>query len=236
MTDKPAKITEDKQSFMYAGTEKTDKFKSKNETTDKLDKDSLDDLWAAINDLIATFTDYFTELTERFTSIEKRLEKIERITETISGGGDLVSQGPGITLGNGHVRQISVHTGLGLTYEGTGTSADPVAVSLAETTPGLEFDVTENLKVKANAAAGIELLSDGVSVDLATDPGLEFSTGLKVKAGDGIDVVAGGVAVDLKADSGLEVVSTELAVKLDTTADSIHMTSSGLHVNFKVCA
>jgi len=59
--------------------------------------------------------------------------------------------------------------------------------------------------------------SQVVSLNLATDPGLEIISGVRVKAYYGITRDSNGVGVKLKTTSGLEVDTNGLAIDLDTT-------------------
>lgn len=108
-------------------------------------------------------------------------------------------------------------------------SGSSISIDLRDTTPGLELHSTGLGVIVGN---GLELTATGVEVDLATDPGLEFSAGdlrVKIKAnggvtrdadglsvadGDGIAVGASGVVVDLSASSGLEFSTGQLQIAL----------------------
>jgi len=80
--------------------------------------------------------------------------------------------------------------------------------------------------------AGLENAAAALAIDLATDPGLEFSSGdlqVKIKAssgvvrdadglsvavGDGLEFATGALAIDLATDPGLEFSSGDLQVKI----------------------
>ena len=215
MTDKPQKISQERQGFMYAGTEQSNLHKYKYDEKDKLDKDDLDDLWVAINELSTTFNDWITEIINRIKKIEIDIDILKKNIVNIYNIGDKVAEGDGIDIEvDSHTKVISVDVGNGLQYS---VDADP--------------------KVQVNDYHGITVNANGVSVKPKTDSGIAVDTdGVAVLPGDGIDIGSGGVSLDIKADRGLQITSTELDTKLHTSGtyeNSIKATSDGLHVWFK---
>ena len=110
--------------------------------------------------------------------------------------------------------------GGGTTYSGgdgidiTGTV---VSVDIASSGSGLEFS-SNKLKVNGNASQAIEVGASGVGIKLATDSGLEFSSGLKVKTdGSTIQTNASGALEVVGGGGGGEVNVIE-GVKLDGAA------------------
>ena len=100
----------------------------------------------------------------------------------------------------------------------------------------IEIDIDILKKKVVNIYNTGDTVDEGDGIDITVDDH-DPTKIISVDVGDGLQIDGSDqVAVDLKSNSGLEIVSSELAVKVDTTADSIHMTSAGLHVNFKVCA
>jgi hypothetical protein len=88
-----------------------------------------------------------------------------------------------------------------------------LAVDIASTDPGLEFDGSGDLQVKV--ASPIERTASGIGLNLAADPGLEDVSGLRVK---------------IKADSGLTVDGdglqvTPAAAQTDSSQDTLDLSS-----------
>lgn len=160
--------------------------------------------------------------------------------------------------------KVEPATGLQITASGLGGVADTTAglevsasgfgIDLAATDPGLQFDGSgdleakvntttgamdkdaNGLKVKADAAAGIEITGDGVAIDLATsDPGLQFDGSgdleAKVDSTEGLDKDADGIFVKLLAAGGIQFDgSGNLQLNLDDTPDTLDVDASGLKV------
>lgn len=119
---------------------------------------------------------------------------------------------------------LGITAGNGISFSGSNINID-----LRDTTPCLELSATG---IGVIVGDGLAQASAGVVIDLATDPGLEFSTGnlrvkiktdggvtrdsdgLSVANGDGIVVGAGGVEVDLAINGGLEFSGGELQVAI----------------------
>lgn len=94
-------------------------------------------------------------------------------------------------------------------------AGNTLSVKLNATNPGLIVD-GDGLIVKVKASSGITKDADGLSVALAANKAIEFSSGalaLKTKANAGTVVDADGLAVALAANKGLEFQSGALAVK-----------------------
>lgn len=101
------------------------------------------------------------------------------------------------------------------TSAGIEVTASGVGVDLAGSNPGLQFDGSGDLQVLPNTSAGIEVGASGIGIDLATDPGLQFNSGLEVLLGSA---------------GGLEKDASGLAVKIDDTPDTLDVDSDGLKV------
>ena len=71
--------------------------------------------------------------------------------------------------------------------DGIDITSGIITVDLASSNSGLVFN-SHKLAVNANSAKGIEVGASGVGVRLATNSGLEFSSGLKVKTGTNIGI------------------------------------------------
>lgn len=72
---------------------------------------------------------------------------------------------------------------------------------------------------------GLTENTNNIRVNLASDPGLEFSSGaLRVKVGNGLELLAAGVAIDLAADPGLEFSSGDL--QMGTPGTLTHATTN----------
>jgi len=134
---------------------------------------------------------------------------------------------------------------------GLAISAGILSIDLA-TNRGLGFSSGE-LEIKENTAAGLEVTSSGLGIDLAaTNPALSFdgSGDLQILADTtaGIETTANGVAIDLAATPGLEfdgsgdlqaaVVAAGgveraaggLQIKIDDTPDTLDVDADGLKV------
>lgn len=99
-------------------------------------------------------------------------------------GGTTYSAGNGITLAS---TTFSVHA---LTNGGITVAAGGISV-----TPGNGIAVGSGGVSVQNIDTSISVASGGIGVELATNPGLQISSGLSVKAGTGITVDASGVNV-----------------------------------------
>ena len=110
--------------------------------------------------------------------------------------------------------------GGGTTYsggDGIDITGNVVSVDIASSGSGLEFS-SNKLKVNGNASQAIEVGASGVGIKLATDSGLEFSSGLKVKTdGSTIQTNASGELEVIGGGGGGEVNVIE-GVKLDGAA------------------
>ena len=81
--------------------------------------------------------------------------------------------------------------------DGIDITSGIITVDLASSNSGLVID-SHKLAVNANSAKGIEVGASGVGVRLATNSGLEFSSGLKVKTD--------GTTIHTNASGELEVI------------------------------
>jgi hypothetical protein len=93
-------------------------------------------------------------------------------------------------------------------------------------------------KITVDSDLGLAVSAGVLSIDLATNPGLEFSTGdltAKVDTTAGMELVAGGIAVDLAATPGLEFSGGDLTAKVDTTA-GLAITASGIEIDLDATA
>lgn len=162
---------------------------------------------------------------------------------TSNAGLTLTGTSPNKTLG------VLANTNAGILIDASG-----VAIDLATTNPGLQFDGSGDLQVLADTTAGLEVTSSGVGIDLAaSNPGLQFSAGdlaVLPNTAAGIEVGASGVAVSLEADGAivfdgsnggleinlettnptLDISSNELGVKYSTTTGGLDQDSDGLKV------
>ncbi|MFN0042815.1 MAG: hypothetical protein ACKVSF_06350 [Alphaproteobacteria bacterium] len=137
------------------------------------------------------------------------------------------------TLGTTSLVFLSI--GAGLTDDGSGNLKVAIGNGL-----GLSGNTIVVLAADSSLAVG----PSGVQTNLATDPGLEVSSGLKVKPGNGLQLSASGVEVkvadtslatsasgvqaNLATNPGLEV-GTGLKVK--TADSSLALSASGLQAN-----
>ena len=134
------------------------------------------------------------------------------LAATVAGGGLAHSSGVlsvdctvggGLEVSSNKLRLTSAVSGAGLS--GGGGSALAIEV---DTNSGLAFS-----EVGANGKLKISPNFDG--------DGLSMTNGIlaldATVAGDGLDIGSGVLSLDLKASSGLEIVSTELALKNDST-------------------
>lgn len=140
----------------------------------------------------------------------------------------------------------------GNSYADTGwyvVTNDPITVD----TTAIEFTQFAGVGTYTGGN-GIDITSGVISVDLATNPGLEFSTGqltAKVDTASGLQLAAAGIQINLEADGaivfdgvngGLEINleasnptleingSNELAVKYSSTASGLDQDANGLKV------
>lgn len=87
--------------------------------------------------------------------------------------------------------------------DGIDITSGIITVDLASSNSGLVIDSSHKLAVNANSAKGIEVGASGVGVRLATNSGLEFSSGLKVKTdGTTIQTNASGELVVIGGGGG----------------------------------
>jgi len=92
------------------------------------------------------------------------------------------------------------------------------SVELSATSPGLEFDAAGDagkLRVKPDTTKGIDVGAAGVRIDLATDPGLQFTGGdlaVKPNAAKAIVVEAAGVGVVANAAKAIAVDASGVGV------------------------
>lgn len=119
---------------------------------------------------------------------------------------------------------------------------------------GIGFDVSGDLEVKENTAAGIEVTSSGIGIDIAaTNPGVGFDGSGDLQAiadtTAGMEITATGIAIDIAATNpgvgfdgsgdleakvvatgGIEKAATGLQIKIDDTPDTLDVDGDGLKV------
>ena len=98
-------------------------------------------------------------------------------------------------------------------------------MDLASSNSGLVID-SHKLAVNANSAKGIEVGASGVGVRLATNSGLEFSSGLKVKtdgttihtnASGELEVIGGGGSGEMNVVDGVKLEGASAVLPPDST-------------------
>ena len=109
-----------------------------------------------------------------------------------------------------------------------------LSVDIATSGSGLEFS-SGKLKVNGNASQAIEVGSSGVGIKLATDSGLEFSSGLKIKtdgttihtnASGALEVIGGGGGTTYTSGDGIDI-SAQDVISVKTDGTTIHANASG---------
>ena len=109
-----------------------------------------------------------------------------------------------------------------------------LSVDIATSGSGLEFS-SSKLKVNGNASQAIEVGSSGVGIKLATDSGLEFSSGLKIKtdgttihtnASGALEVIGGGGGTTYTGGDGIDI-SAQDVISVKTDGTTIHANASG---------
>jgi hypothetical protein len=107
--------------------------------------------------------------------------------------------------------------------DGINKVGSTLSVKLNATNPGLVVDGA-GLVVKVKATSGITKDADGLSVALAANKAIEFSSGalaLKTKANAGTVVDADGLSVALAANKAIEFSSGALALKTKANAGTV---------------
>ncbi|MBK8051094.1 MAG: hypothetical protein IPK16_30745 [Anaerolineales bacterium] len=85
--------------------------------------------------------------------------------------------------------------------------------------------------MRVNVGDGMQIATNALTLSLATDPALEYSSGaVRVKVSDGIARSASGIAVDLATNPGLEFATAKLRVK---TYHGLELSSNGVGVKLK---
>lgn len=146
------------------------------------------------------------------TSLDKRVTDLENVTLVGGNGIDLTSSTFAVDLGTNPGLEFSsaklqVKAGTGITLDASGVHVDVgttaskiVQLDGSARLPAVDGSQLTNLPsgTTYTAGDGIDITSDVISVDLATNPGLEFSAAqLKAKAGTGISLDASGINVDV---------------------------------------
>jgi len=87
------------------------------------------------------------------------------------------------------------------------------------------------LGVEAGDGIVLDSALGTITVDLATDPGLAFSSGdLIVIVGSGLELTATGIEIDLLASGGLAFSSGDLTVDLRDATPALELTANGVGV------
>jgi hypothetical protein len=134
----------------------------------------------------------------------------EDLQALIAAGSDF-DIGPGLLLDSG-VLLVDIGNGLEIVD-------NKITVKIGGST-GLEF-AGDSLRVKL-LDTSLQRQSGGMGVNLATNPGLEISSGLKLKLTDtSLALGSGGVGVNLASTPGLEI-SSGLRVKVDGSTIERH--------------
>lgn len=109
--------------------------------------------------------------------------------------------------------------------DGIDITSGIITVDLASSNSGLAID-SHKLAVNANSAKGIEVGASGVGVRLATNSGLEFSSGLKVKtdgttihtnASGELEVIGGGGSGEMNVVDGVQLEGASAVLPPDST-------------------
>lgn len=119
---------------------------------------------------------------------------------------------------------------------------------------GIGFDGSNDLEIKENTNAGLEVTASGIGIDLAaTNPALSFDGSgdlqVDVDTTAGLEKTASGVAIDIAATNpgvgfdgsgdleakvvtagGIEKAATGLQIKIDDTPDTLDVDADGLKV------
>jgi hypothetical protein len=101
--------------------------------------------------------------------------------------------GPGVEVVGGQGQYSSAYSFL--VSQATARATAVVALDAQSTFigRGASGDIA---KLGLGADTGLEFTTTNLGIKLATNPGLEFSTGLKAKVSTGLSLGAGGIAVD----------------------------------------
>jgi hypothetical protein len=125
--------------------------------------------------------------------------------------------------------------------DGIDITSGIITVDLAASNSGLVID-SHKLAVNANSAKGIEVGASGVGVRLATNSGLEFSSGLKVKtdgntiqtnASGALEVIGGGGSGEVNVVDGVQlegaasVLPPDVSTKVVTIPNAIPTGTTG---------
>jgi len=109
--------------------------------------------------------------------------------------------------------------------DGIDITSGIITVDLASSNSGLVID-SNKLAVNANSAKGIEVGASGVGVRLATNSGLEFSSGLKVmtdgttiqtNASGELEVIGGGGSGEMNVIDGVQLEGASAVLPPDST-------------------
>lgn len=137
---------------------------------------------------------------------------------SISGGATISVSDEGTPLGGAFTTLDFVGAGVTATDAGGGTATITIGGGGGGTyTAGDGLDLTAS-EFSVIGYEGIVVDGNGVSVELATDPGLEFDAAgaagkLRAKAGTYIDVDSNGISVDLTEIAGYSVASAFQIIK-----------------------
>lgn len=173
----------------------------------------------------------YTEATD-----DGKIVDFDGTTNTGAATGDAVDANAVLIQDDGH---IGVYDNLGFVYEGTVPTGSWIQFTGAGTVvAGAGLDKTGNT-IFVGEGDGIAVGADDVSVDLAANPGLEFSGGdllVKVSGDKGIILSANGVEIeiddtpdtlDVDAD-GLKVVGVPSLFKVNDVAVGATVTAANL--------
>lgn len=115
--------------------------------------------------------------------------------------------------------------------DGIDITSGIITVDLASSNSGLVIN-SHKLAVNANSAKGIEVGASGIGVRLATNSGLEFSSGLKVKtdgttihtnASGELAVIGGGGGSTYTAGDGIDISAQDvISAKVDGTSITVN--------------
>jgi hypothetical protein len=119
------------------------------------------------------------------------------------------------------------------TNGGTQTTANGIGIKL-NTNSGLAL-AAGGVSITGNAAQGINVGASGVGITLATNPGLQFNSGLSLLAdpNGGLQTGAAGSSIKLDTNPGLQTLSTGTSIKL-AGSSGLTLTAGGLAVDSTV--
>jgi hypothetical protein len=150
----------------------------------------------------------------RLTDVTYAWDDSDNVWQTMSGSGSI----PDATAasGGGIKGKITVDSDYGLAV-----TSGVLAIDLAASNPGLEFDVSGDLQADVDTTAGLEIGAGGIAIDLAAagsgTGGLEF---------DG----SGDLQVKVDGAHGIILNTSGLEIEIDDTPDTLDVDADGLKV------